>query len=125
VCDEVRREDNGKLIIIGLYTPNILIPQLPFTFPSLSFFQVFDSDRSGRFPFRARLTHMEAGHEIAGAMGLMEVAQPGTVISMIRFGNLQLDRVGAFAFVVNVNGQPDPISSTFEVILQAAQPRRQ
>lgn len=125
LCDEVRREDNGKLLIIGLYTPNILVPQLPFIFPSLTVFQLFHSDRAGRFPFRARLEHMESGQEIAGAMGLMEIPQAGPGVSVIRFGNLQLDRFGAFGFVMNINGQPDPISTTFEVILQAGQARRQ
>jgi hypothetical protein len=29
VCDDVRREDNGKLIIIGVYGENITVPQTP------------------------------------------------------------------------------------------------
>jgi hypothetical protein len=43
VCDEVRVEHNGKLILLGVYTPNILVPQIPFTFPILTFFQLLDS----------------------------------------------------------------------------------
>ncbi len=124
VCDEVRKEDNGKLIIIGLYTPNILIPQLPFTFPSLTFFNAFESSQAGRFQFSARLRHTESGQELAQAMGLLEVAQPGVGLAVIRFGNLQVDRVGLFDFVMQFTGQPDPISTSFEIVLQAVQPRR-
>ena len=29
VCDEVRREDNGKLIFIGAYSSDIVVPELP------------------------------------------------------------------------------------------------
>jgi hypothetical protein len=29
VCDEVRREDNGKLILIGVYSSNIVVRELP------------------------------------------------------------------------------------------------
>ncbi len=36
VCDEVRREDNGKEILIGVYSSGVLVPQFPaplnFTF---------------------------------------------------------------------------------------------
>ena len=31
VCDDVRREDTGKQLIIGLYTPNVVVTQLPAT----------------------------------------------------------------------------------------------
>jgi len=29
VCDEVRREDNGKLILIGVYSSNLVVRELP------------------------------------------------------------------------------------------------
>ena len=29
LCDEIRREDNGKLIFIGVYGSNILVPAFP------------------------------------------------------------------------------------------------
>ena len=29
VCDEIRREDNGKLIMIGVYVGEILVPTFP------------------------------------------------------------------------------------------------
>jgi len=38
LCDEVRREDNGKLLILGMYLGAILVPRIPFSMPSLSFF---------------------------------------------------------------------------------------
>jgi hypothetical protein len=38
LCDEVRREDNGKLIVVGMYLGSILAPRIPFTMPRLSFF---------------------------------------------------------------------------------------
>lgn len=118
VCDDVRVEINGKFIIIGLYTPNILVPQLPFAFPSLTFVQAFHSDRPGKFQFRARLAHLESGKEIAQAMGLMEVGQPGMGLTILRFGNLQIDKVGAFNFSINVEGQSETIDHNFEILLQ-------
>jgi hypothetical protein len=29
VCDDVRREDNGKLILIGVYSSNMIVRELP------------------------------------------------------------------------------------------------
>ncbi len=29
MCDEVRKEDNGKLLILGMYIKSIIVPQLP------------------------------------------------------------------------------------------------
>ena len=38
LCDEIRREDNGKLLVIGMYLGAILVPRFPFRMPSLAFF---------------------------------------------------------------------------------------
>jgi hypothetical protein len=29
VCDDIRREDNGKEILIGVYSGGIIVPQFP------------------------------------------------------------------------------------------------
>jgi hypothetical protein len=31
ICDDSRREDNGKLILIGVYAGNVVVPALPAT----------------------------------------------------------------------------------------------
>ena len=38
LCDEIRREDNGKFVFIGVYTGHVLVPRLPFDLPTLTFF---------------------------------------------------------------------------------------
>lgn len=38
VCDEARREDNGKLLLVGIYTPDIVVKELPVILPGLCFF---------------------------------------------------------------------------------------
>ena len=38
LCDEIRREDNGKFLFIGVYTGHVLVPRLPFDLPTLTFF---------------------------------------------------------------------------------------
>lgn len=126
VCDEVRVESNGKLMVIGLYTPNILIPQLPFLFPSLTFLQAFEADQPGRFQMRARLQHVETGKELGQAIGLLNIAQPVKLtVTFHQFRNLQIERVGLYSFIVNIEGQKDPILAEFEMLLRPMQPTRQ
>lgn len=35
-CDELRQEASGKFILVGVYGPDIMVPDLPFTLASLS-----------------------------------------------------------------------------------------
>jgi hypothetical protein len=123
VCDEVRVEHNGKLILIGVYTPNILVPQIPFTFPMLTFFQWLSSDGPGRYSVHARLRHTESGMTMAEATGLMTVIQPGMGFNVVRVENLRIDRLGAFDFVMTIEGQKAPVGiHSFEIALVPRQP---
>ena len=31
VCEDVRVENNGKFLILGLFTPDIVVPQIPLS----------------------------------------------------------------------------------------------
>lgn len=37
ICDDVRREDNGKSILIGVYSHDIIVAKLPATFSLASY----------------------------------------------------------------------------------------
>lgn len=124
MCDDIRVENNGKLILIGVYTPSPLVPQIPFVFPSLSFFQIWEADAAGEFQFRARLRHTETGATVADITGLMKIPQPGVGIGLVKIANLRIDKLGAYDFSVNVAGEPDPIGvHSFSILLQSAQPQ--
>jgi len=121
LCDDVRAEVNGKLILIGLYVPDIVVQQLPILLPSLNFVQFLKIDEPGQFSFQAKVQHLESGREIGQAMGTLNVVRPGLVINAMRFGNLLLDRTGTFSFIVAFDGQSDEIIHSFDVILHATQ----
>tara|TARA_R110001606_G_scaffold188662_1_gene336516 strand:- start:852 stop:1319 length:468 start_codon:yes stop_codon:yes gene_type:complete len=40
VCDDVRVEDNGKIILIGVYAGDIVVPQFPADIPLRVYFSV-------------------------------------------------------------------------------------
>ena len=122
VCDEVRQENNGKLIVIGLYTDKIAVPQMPFQLPALSFLYTFDADGPGDFRFRAKLENLESGNALAQAMGVIQVVRPGAAVSVLGFRNINLERIGTYTMSLNIDEQEDPITTSIEVILQPQQP---
>ena len=122
VCDEVRKEDNGKLIIIGLYTPDIAVPQIPFTFPALTFVIALEADRPAEHQLQVTLGPLESGRPLAQAMGMMQIRQPGMGTSILRFGNLRIEQVGGYSFSVRLDSNSEPfIVHNFNVILRPSQ----
>src|SRR5882724_6271041 len=84
VCDEVRQENNGKFFVIGMYTPDMALPQLPYVVPTLTFLSWLESDRPGEFQFRLKLTHLESGRLLAQGMGGIGFAKAGMGIVPVR-----------------------------------------
>jgi len=123
ICDEVRREDNGKLLIIGLYLPDIVVPQLPFVLSSLTLFLSLESDTSGHAGFHLRLQRLETGQNLVETRGGMVFQRPGQAVSHLKFANVQFVAAGAYNFILDVDGQPDPIIIGFNVILNVPEQR--
>ncbi|HTW64893.1 MAG TPA: hypothetical protein VME17_09775 [Bryobacteraceae bacterium] len=120
ICDDVRQENNGKSILIGLYMGTITVPHVPFVLPSLSFFQVFESDRPSNVMFRIRLERMDTGHAIAEGMGMLNIQRPGLGIAVVKFAPIQMPDFGTYSLVVNIEGE-QPIITTFNVEQQQQQ----
>lgn len=117
ICDDFRREDNGKLILIGVYVDTIVLPQLPFALPSISFFSFLESDRPGHWALDFKLTHLESGKNLVEGHGGAEVRKPGIVIAPLKFGPIQFQAVGAYSFSVQIQGEAEPIITHFNVQL--------
>jgi len=117
VCDDVRMENTGKWIIIGMYTPDMTVPQIPVVLPTITFFSWLESDRPGNFPFRMRLEQLESGTVMAEGMSVMQYARPGLGISVVRFGGLTFSSPGAYVYSMQFDGQPDRLLTQFSVIL--------
>ena len=118
VCEQIRKEDNGKLILLGVYTPNIASPQLPFVLPSLTFFTCLESDKPGRWGLKFKLSHLESGKQIVEGMGELGFGQPGLAFVPIPVGAVQLQAVGVYTFSMQIEDQAEPILTEFAVTLQ-------
>ena len=121
MCDDIWQENTGKLILIGVYMGNLSVPHVPVTIPSLSFLQVYESDRIGSFTFRMRLELMDTGQALVEGMGMLTIPRPGLGVAPVRFAPLSLPAFGTYNLVVNIEGE-QPILFTFDV---TAQPQMQ
>jgi hypothetical protein len=114
VCDDIRREDNGKFIILGLYTPDVVVPTVPFGLPALCFFTVLESDTSG--PFEFSFTLKQGDTILAGGSGKMNLPRPGLATVPLRLGSLLLPSAGSYTFTLSIAGAAD-ITHEFSVNL--------
>ena len=116
LCDEIRQEINGKYIVLGLYTPDIVIPGVPFVLPSLSFFCVLESDEAGEFDFAVQLS--TGANRLAAAGGRVNLLNPGSAALPLRFGPLQIQTGGPYVFTFESPQLDQPIEHRFQVIVR-------
>jgi len=120
LCDEVRQEMNGKFIVLGLYTPDIVVPVVPFALPSLTFFVVAEADAPTIGEFSFKLTQHNSDAVLAGGSGKLQVQQAGHVALPLRLGPLQMPAAGRYTFTLDVSGS-GTITHEFSVILRLQQ----
>jgi hypothetical protein len=113
VCDEVRQENTGKFFVIGLYTGPIMVPQIPIPL-ALTFLHFLEVDRLGRFTVKFRVEHLESGRRLVEGQGNIQVVSPGLVLGPFRVP-LQIDSEGAYNFILEVEGEREPIITPFTV----------
>jgi hypothetical protein len=118
MCDEVRVENNGKFLIVGMYTPDMSVPQLPFVVPILTFVFWLEGKIPGNYQFSAKLTHLESGTIVSQAMGAFGLAKAGTGLAPIRLVGVQFSQAGAYTFSLRIQDEQE-ILHQFSVLLFA------
>lgn len=117
ICDDVRREDNGKLIVLGMFMGTIGVPQLPTTLSTLTVLLVFDADRTENLPFTLKIKSLESGKQLAEAQGFANIPQPGPGVMPVKFGNVRIDSAGAYSIETEIRGISEPLVTSFAVVL--------
>jgi hypothetical protein len=108
ICDDIRREDNGKLLFVGVYTPGIRFAQLPASI-SLCAFQVWEAEASGIHQFRLLLKHVETGRILLDGQATMEVPRAGAGYLTLRLGALRFEAVGDYQLLFMLDGVDRPV----------------
>jgi hypothetical protein len=125
VCDEVRQEINNKFIIIGLYTPDLSIPQIPFVTPSLTFFVCMEAvGVLGTRHFTMKVEQLDTGRTVVEGMGAFQFNAPGIVVAPVRFGNVQFNAAGPHMFSMKIDNENETITAPFGVVLNIPPPQQ-
>lgn len=114
ICDEVRIENTGKFLIIGMYTGPIGVPQIPIPF-GLTFMHFLQSDRPGRFSAKFRVENLETGQRLVEGQAQIQVNNPALPAIVPIKVPLQIDREGAYHFILELEGERDAVMTPFEV----------
>jgi len=117
LCDEVRQENNGKYLLLGVYSPDIAVGQLPAVLSVLTFFVVLQEDRPDNHQFRLSVSHLESGQVVAQGMGGFQTARPGMVALPIRISPIQFTSAGPYTFSLHFDNVRDPLTFSFSVLL--------
>jgi hypothetical protein len=125
ICDDIRREDNGKLMILGMYGPVVLVPQIPFTLPTMAFLVAVESDRLGQWGMKFRVQLLETGRALIEGNGFFGVQQPGFGLASIKFSQVTFQALGVYNFIVQIEEHRDPIITEFSVQLPSQMPTSQ
>ena len=82
ICDDIRTEQNGKHILIGVYGGDIVVSELPVTLP-LAFWIEFLPKRAGEFRFDLRM-------EVPGSAPSLELNGIGATTTNLDPGSMVL-----------------------------------
>ena len=101
VCDEIRREDNGKLMIIGLYTPGLVLPKFPAQLSKLTFMNYLDVTAPGTWDLAFKLNHTDTGAIVSPeGRAKVEVSEIGVLLMPIVIVNVNFQMPGNYTFTL-------------------------
>ena len=120
LCDDIRREDNGKLIFLGVYLPDVVVPQIPFIQPQFVFFQMLDWPTPGQFTLHSTLDCLseEGVGLVSTGVSMVQIERPMVTPHGIRFGNVTLQRSGDYVYRLFFENKQDVVvEHKFKVLL--------
>ena len=117
ICDDIRVEDNGKTIIIGIYHDNILVPSLPFIMPKLVTWTKWDIKESPlkKFEFQIKAPDGKVIGRVPGEPS--KKASGKKAILQIAISPFVIKEAGEYKIDAKINGEDCHIG-TFEVQLR-------
>lgn len=106
ICDDVRKEDNGKILLLGVYPENIVVPQFPFKMPSLCFYELLASDTAGKWPLKFRMEKTDTRERIIEGEGQLEIEKaPSNGLTVFRFVDVTIKSAGTYQLVAEIGDQ--------------------
>ncbi|HNX48701.1 MAG TPA: carboxypeptidase-like regulatory domain-containing protein [Thermoanaerobaculaceae bacterium] len=122
-CDQVRREDNGKLLILGVYINKVIVAGIPCRIPSFAFVVKWRI-RSGWMPNGSYAVRAPSGNVLVNAEVRLErpgvTPGPGEVIAVMGIHQLSpfvFEELGRYRLTFSRPGSRARTIATFDVEL--------
>ncbi len=118
LCDDVRQEKSGKLILVGLYVDNVGVFSLPTTLPTLTFVCKWTHAAGG--PIRGRYSVLGPSGAALAAMDVTEIPDAPnarTRITILQLRPFTFPEAGTYRLMVKPEGGRSRSLYSFEVRL--------
>ena len=117
ICDDIRMEKNRKLMFIGVYQDNIIVPKIPFVLPMLTIFTKWDTSESSIQDFEMIVSQPDRKKigPIIGKLGPKPKDKQKTSIQ-VTISPFQMPITGKYEIVMKVDKKTYKIGC-FEVAL--------
>ncbi len=119
ICDDIRREMNRKLTLVGVYQDIIGVPTLPFTLPQLSILTKWDTSKASIKNFEMKIIQPDK-NVIGPAIGELESSLEDKQRTFIQIGitPFQIPVAGKYEIVMKINKRTHKVG-TFEAALMS------
>jgi hypothetical protein len=119
ICDDIRREMNRKLTLVGVYQDIIGVPNLPFTLPQLSILTKWDTSKASIKNFEMKIIQPDK-NMIGPVIGELESSLEDKQRTFIQVGitPFQIPVAGKYEIVMKINKRTHKVG-TFEVALMS------
>jgi hypothetical protein len=111
MCDDARREDNGKEILIGTYSGSMLVPAVPYILPTFAIrFEIIPS----RTEYRRVIALLKnpKNEEVFRIEGALAVASPNIQASFFyRASPVLLAMTGEYKVFLGMDEDPEEVGS--------------
>jgi hypothetical protein len=103
-CDDIRREETGKLIAIGIYARNIRFNQLPAA-SVISFLAIAETDQIGEFPLEFRVIKDGKDQIYQTKQGKLKTAERGRTLINVPNVVVEVSEPSKLTLEYNYNNQ--------------------
>jgi len=117
ICDDIRVEINRKLMFIGVYQDNIIVPKIPFALPQFTILTKWDTSKSSIKDFEIRVIQPDKQKigPIIGKLGPELETKKKTSIQ-VTIAPFKIPIAGKYKIVMEIDKKTYKIGS-FEVAL--------
>ncbi|MBM4311025.1 MAG: hypothetical protein FJ119_08785 [Deltaproteobacteria bacterium] len=105
ICDDLRRENNGKLIFVGVYLDAIVVPSVPCVLPQLVLFSRWDFGGAAIEKFQCAIVGPDKKN-CAELTGTLQGQQHQQKKYNLQFGisPFKIEKTGLYTIIFTIDG---------------------